>query len=103
MKMSVHRTVVVGMIAVAGVVVGFNGSTTAADRTTGAARTTAPSGAPLPPKQRARLGAAVRAALRIAATLGAVVAVQTPRGRWVRAFGIADTRALIPDLGARRP
>ena len=51
-----------------------------------------PSGAPLPPEQQARLEAAVRAGLRVAATPGAVVAVQTPSGRWVRAFGIADER-----------
>jgi CubicO group peptidase (beta-lactamase class C family) len=63
---------------------------------TGAAATAATAGtavgsdAPLPPKQRARLRAAVGTALRIAASPAAVVAVQTPRGRWVRAFGIAN-------------
>jgi D-alanyl-D-alanine carboxypeptidase len=91
MRMSAHR-IVVGLITLAGVVVGFNASTNAASTTTAAAGTTGPSGAPLPPKQRARLAAAARAGFRAASTPGAVVAVQTPKGRWVRAIGIADTR-----------
>src|SRR5262249_9122837 len=52
--------------------------------------------ASLPPKQRARLEAAVRAGLRAAETTGVVVGVQTPRGRWVKAIGIADKRTRAP-------
>jgi D-alanyl-D-alanine carboxypeptidase len=83
--MSVRRSVLVGLIALAGVLVGT---------TSAAAATTMPS-APLPPEQRARLDAAVRAVLRIAATPGAVVAVQTPKGHWVRAYGLADVRSKV--------
>lgn len=93
-----------GLLAVIAVIVGVSGAQTAgaaassgtatgAAATAAAAGTAVASGAPLPPKQRARLRAAVRSALRIAASPGAVVAVQTPRGRWVRAFGIANARS----------
>ena len=97
--MTVRRHVVVGLIALAGVVVaaGFGGGDGAhGGTTTGAAATAGPSGTPLPPKQRAQLEAAVRAGLRAAETTGVVVGVQTPRGRWVRAIGIADKRTRAP-------
>jgi D-alanyl-D-alanine carboxypeptidase len=91
------------VLAVIAVIVAVSGAQTAgaaasSSMATGAAATAAAgtavaSGVPLPPKQRARLRAAVRTALRIAASPGAVVAVQTPRGRWVRAFGIANERS----------
>ena len=95
--MSVRRNVVAGLIALAAAV-GYGGSTT------GGATTAVPSDAPLPAKQRGRLDAAVRAGLAAASTPGAVVAVQTPRGRWVKAFGIADVRSkapMRPDLHQR--
>jgi D-alanyl-D-alanine carboxypeptidase len=93
-----------GLLVVIAVIVAVSGAQTAgaaasSSTATGAAGTGAPtgaaaaSGAPLPPKQRARLRAAVRTALRIAASPGAVVGVQSPRGRWVRAFGIANVRS----------
>jgi D-alanyl-D-alanine carboxypeptidase len=82
-RMRVRRSVVVGLVALVAVVVG----------TTTAAGASVRSGVPLPPEQRAELDAAVRAVLRVASTPGAVVGVQTPEGRWVRGFGIADVRS----------
>jgi D-alanyl-D-alanine carboxypeptidase len=94
-----RRDVVVGLIVLAGVTVLVGFGDDGGDRSgmaTAAASATAPSGAPLPPRQRVRLAAAARAGLRSASTPGAVVAVQTPKGRWVRAIGIADTRTKAP-------
>ena len=89
--------VIVVIVAVSGAqtagAAASSGTATGAAATVAAAGTAVASGAPLPPKRRARLRAAVRAALRIAESPGAVVAVQTPRGRWVRAFGIANERS----------
>ncbi len=45
---------------------------------------------PLPAELSARLDAAVTAALPNAATPGALVGVRTPKGTWVKAYGIAD-------------
>ncbi len=97
--MSMRRNVVAGLIALAGVgiVAGFgDGGGDRSATATGAAAPAAPASASLPARQRARLEAAVRAGLRAAETTGVVVGVQTPRGRWVRAIGIADKRTRAP-------
>ena len=50
----------------------------------------------LPPRQRARLSAAVHRGFREAAAPGVIVGVQTPRGKWVTAIGIANQRSNAP-------
>jgi D-alanyl-D-alanine carboxypeptidase len=52
--------------------------------------------AALPAGQRTKLDAAVRRAFRAAASPGALVAVQTPTGRWVKAIGVASTASKAP-------
>ena len=65
---------------------------TKADATTESAR----SRTPLPPRQRARLSAAVHRGFREAAAPGVIVGVQTPKGQWVTAIGIANRRSGAP-------
>jgi D-alanyl-D-alanine carboxypeptidase len=55
-----------------------------------------PATGPLPADQAARLDAGARAAFRTAAAPGAIVGVQTPRGRWTAAYGYADPIAKTP-------
>jgi D-alanyl-D-alanine carboxypeptidase len=61
-----------------------------------ATATSARSRAPLPPRQGARLNAAVHRGFREAAAPGVIVGVQTPKGTWVTAIGIADVRSKRP-------
>lgn len=50
-----------------------------------------PSSSPLPPPLVAALDGAARTAFSVSAgTPGAVVGVQTPEGRWIEPFGVAD-------------
>jgi hypothetical protein len=97
-----------GLLAVIVVIVAVSGAQTAgaasSGTATGAAATTAAAGtavasaAPLPPKRRARLRAAVRAALRIAEPPGAVVAVQTQEADGSERSG-SRTSARRPECG----
>ncbi len=52
--------------------------------------TTAPVGGALPEATREKLDAAVRKSFPQAAAPGAVIGVQTPDGKWVKAVGVAD-------------
>jgi CubicO group peptidase (beta-lactamase class C family) len=84
-------------VLLVGALVGGWGNDAAADGTT--ADATAPSArssAPLPPRQRARLNAAVHRGFREAAAPGVIVGVQTPKGKWVKAIGIANERSKAP-------
>jgi D-alanyl-D-alanine carboxypeptidase len=90
------RAVVVQVLLV-GALVGGWGNDAAADGTKAdATATSARSSAPLPPRQRARLNAAVHRGFREAAAPGVVVGVQTPKGRWIKAIGIANERSKAP-------
>jgi D-alanyl-D-alanine carboxypeptidase len=70
------------------------------DSTTSATAT--PSG--LPEATQAKLDAAVQKSFKEAAAPGAVVGVQTPEGKWVKAIGIAEDgtdQPMEPDLHVR--
>ena len=54
------------------------------------------SNARLPPRQRARLSAAVRRGYRAAAAPGVILGVPTPKGTWVTAIAIANQRSKAP-------
>ena len=56
----------------------------------------ATSRAQLPPGQRAHLAAAVRRGFRESSVPGAVVGVQTRKGRWIKAIGIGNERTKAP-------
>jgi D-alanyl-D-alanine carboxypeptidase len=85
------------LVLFVGAVVGGSGNDAAADGTsTDATATSARSSATLPPRQRARLNAATRRGFREATAPGAVVAVQTPKGKWVKAIGIKNERSKAP-------
>jgi D-alanyl-D-alanine carboxypeptidase len=56
----------------------------------------ATSDAQLPSGQRARLVAAVRRGFREASVPGAVVGVQTRKGRWIKAIGIGNESTKVP-------
>jgi D-alanyl-D-alanine carboxypeptidase len=90
------RAVVV-LVLLIGALVG-GGSNDAFGESTTAAATAASAGsnAPLAAGQRARLSGAVRAGFQDAAAPGVVVGVQTPKGRWVKAIGIANERSKAP-------
>ena len=88
--MRVRRAGVVSVLAVllAGVPVGAWGDVAVADDAKAdAVAPSAHSSSRLPAGQRARLRAAVRRGFREASTPGAVVAVRTPKGKWVKAVG----------------
>jgi D-alanyl-D-alanine carboxypeptidase len=87
----------VALVLLVGVLVGGWGSDAAGDATRADA-TAAPatSSVRLPARERARLDAAVRRGFREAAAPGAVVAVQTPKGRWVKAIGVRNVRSKAP-------
>jgi D-alanyl-D-alanine carboxypeptidase len=90
------RAVVVQILLV-GALVGGWGNDAAGDGTnTDATATSARSSAPLPPRKRARLNAAVHRGFREAAAPGVIVGVQTPKGKWVKAIGIANERSKAP-------
>jgi D-alanyl-D-alanine carboxypeptidase len=84
-------------VLLVGALVGGWSSDAAGDGTkTDASATSALSGAALPPRERARLNAAVHRGFREAAAPGVIVGVQTPKGRWVKAIGIANERSKAP-------
>ena len=92
-----RRRAVVVQVLLVGALVG-GGDTDAADAgtKTDATATSALSSAALPPRERARLNAAVHRGFREAAAPGVIVGVQTPKGRWVKAIGIANERSKAP-------
>jgi D-alanyl-D-alanine carboxypeptidase len=71
-------------------------SAAAHDKEADVTATSAAPSSPLPQRLRERLRAAVVRGLRDSATPGLVVAVQTPDGRWVKAWGTANRRSLRP-------
>jgi D-alanyl-D-alanine carboxypeptidase len=91
-----RRAVVVQVLLVSALVGGW-GNDAAGDGTkTDATATSARSSAALPPRERARLNAAVHRGFREAAAPGVIVGVQTLKGRWVKAIGIANERSKAP-------
>ena len=88
---------VVAQVLLAVALVGAWGDEAAGDATkTDASAESARSGAQLPPRERARLNTAVRRGFRDAAAPGVIVGVQTPKGKWVKAIGIANERSKAP-------
>jgi D-alanyl-D-alanine carboxypeptidase len=87
----------VALVLLFGAVVGSWGGVAAAHGPT-ADPTVAParSSDRLPAGQRAPLNSAFRRGFREVSAPGAVVAVQTPEGRWVKAIGIANERSKAP-------
>ncbi len=90
------RAVVVQALLVGALVGGWGDDAAGASTKTDATATSARSSAPLPPRQRARLNAAVHRGFREAAAPGVIVGVQTPKGKWVKAIGIANERSNAP-------
>jgi CubicO group peptidase (beta-lactamase class C family) len=90
------KAVAVRALLVGALVGGWGNDAAADDMKADATATSARSSAPLPPRLRARLGAAVHRGFRQAAAPGVVVGVQTPKGRWVKAIGIANERSKAP-------
>ena len=85
------------LVLVVGALVGGWGSEAAGKSTNGdVTAASARSSSPLPPRQRARLNAAVHRGFREAVTPGVIVGVQTPKGKWVMALGIANRRSRAP-------
>jgi D-alanyl-D-alanine carboxypeptidase len=82
------------LVLLVGALVGGWGSEAAGKSTNGdATAASARSSSPLPQRQRARLNAAVHRGFSEAATPGVIVGVQTPKGKWVTAIGIANQRS----------
>jgi D-alanyl-D-alanine carboxypeptidase len=94
--MGCRRAAIVPVLLVGALVGGWGDDAVADGTTTGATGTSARFSAPLPPRQRARLDAAVKRGFRKASAPGAIVGVQTPRGTWIKAIGIADERSKAP-------
>jgi D-alanyl-D-alanine carboxypeptidase len=90
------RAVIVQVLLVGALVGGLENDAAGAGTKTDAIATSARSSAPLPPRERARLSAAVHRGFREAAAPGVIVGVQTPKGKWVKAIGIADERSKAP-------
>src|SRR5436309_7586173 len=89
------------LVLVVGVLVGGWGGEAAGKSKNGdVTAASARSSSPLPARQRARLNAAVHAGFREAATPGVIVGVQTPKGKWVTAIGIANQRSRAPMKGS---
>jgi D-alanyl-D-alanine carboxypeptidase len=88
---------VVAQVLLAGALVGAWGDEAAGDAAkSDASAESARSSAQLPSRERARLNAAVRRGFREAAAPGVIVGVQTPKGKWVKAIGIANERSKAP-------
>lgn len=87
---------VVVQVLLVGALVGGWANDAAAHGTKPDATPSARSSAPLPPRQRARLNAAVHRGFREAAAPGVIVGVQTPKGKWIKAIGIANERSKRP-------
>src|SRR3954454_3667610 len=87
------RSAVVVLVLLVG---GFGDAATAAGTKPDASASSARSSASLPPRQRARLNAAVNRGFREASAPGAIVGVQTAKGKWVKAIGIANERSNAP-------
>ena len=93
------KAVVVQVLLVGALVGGWANDAAAHGTKPDATATSARSSAPLPPRQRARLNAAVHRGFREAAAPGVIVGVQTPKGKWVKAIGIANERSKSADEG----
>ncbi len=89
------RARAVQMLLVGALVGGWSSGAAAKGATVTATARSARS-ADLPPRQRARLSAAVHRGFREAAAPGVIVGVQTPKGQWVTAIGIANRRSKAP-------
>lgn len=90
------KAVVVQVLLVGALVGGWANDAAGHGTKTDATAASARSSAPLPPRQRARLNAAVHRGFREAAAPGVIVGVQTPKGKWIKAIGIADVRSKRP-------
>lgn len=90
------RRAVVVQVVLVGALVGGWGNDAAGEGRNDATATSARSSAPLPPRQRARLNAAVRRGFREASAPGVIVGVQTRKGKWVKSIGLANKRSNVP-------
>ncbi|MGZ4331402.1 MAG: serine hydrolase domain-containing protein [Solirubrobacteraceae bacterium] len=90
------RAGVVLVLLVGALVAGWANDAAGMGISVDATATSARSSGRLPPRLRARLGAAVHRAFREAAAPGVIVGVQTPKGKWVTAIGIANQRSKAP-------
>ena len=84
------------VVLLGALVAGSGGEAAAGVTKTDPSAASARSSAQLPSRQRERLDAAVRRGFDDAAAPGAIVGVQTPKGKWVKAIGIANERSKAP-------
>ncbi len=81
------------VLLVGALVAGWGEGAAAKSTKADATATSARSSGQLPSRQRARLSAAVHRGFSAAAAPGVIVGVQTPKGRWVTAIGVANHRS----------